>query len=105
MKECIEYLLQKNRNVLDLKDDRGWTPLRHAAYHNRWLATTKLLNVDYSLGYQELITEDGITTSAIHIAASLGHCETMKVLMNLCPGCSYFIDKEGRNILHVAVEN
>ncbi|KAI3745115.1 hypothetical protein L1987_58217 [Smallanthus sonchifolius] len=29
----------------------------------------------------------------------------MEVLMNLCPGCSDFIDKEGRNILHVAVEN
>ncbi|KAI3745123.1 hypothetical protein L1987_58225 [Smallanthus sonchifolius] len=39
------------------------------------------------------------------MASSLGNCETMKVLIELCPGCSDFIDNKGRNILHVAVEN
>ncbi|XP_076946823.1 protein ACCELERATED CELL DEATH 6-like [Bidens hawaiensis] len=102
--ECVECLLRTNPNLLNVKDDHGWTPLHHAIYHNSWLATTKLLNVDYSIGYHELIQENDTNTSAIHLAASLGHCETMKVLIDLCPGCSDFIDNKGRNILHVAVE-
>ncbi|KAI3795451.1 hypothetical protein L1987_38106 [Smallanthus sonchifolius] len=91
--------------MLIVKDDHGWTPLHHAVYHNSWLATTEILNEDFSIGYHELILENDINSSAIHIAAGLGHCETMKVLMEKCPGCSDFIDNKGRSILHVAVEN
>lgn len=101
---CIKYLLDEKPDLLKDKDDRGWTPLRYAVHHNSSLATTKLLNAKHSIGY-ELMNQDDIITSPIHIAASRGHCETMKVLMNKCWGCSEFIDEKGRNILHIAVES
>ncbi|XP_076934636.1 protein ACCELERATED CELL DEATH 6-like [Bidens hawaiensis] len=91
--------------MLNIRDNRGWTPLHCALYHNSWLATTKLLGVDFTIGYLEILQNDDTLTSASHFSASLGHCEVLKVLMDLCPGCSEFIDSDGRNILHVAVEN
>ncbi|KAD4982059.1 hypothetical protein E3N88_18730 [Mikania micrantha] len=103
--ECAENLLKANGGLLTVQDNRGWTAFCHAIYHNSWLVTKKLLEADYSIGYHEFIKEKSVKTSAIHFAASLGHCKTMEVLMELCPGCSDFIDSDGRNILHVAVQS
>lgn len=88
-----------------MKDEKEWTPLRYAVEHNSSLATAELLNADYTIGYQLIMKEDGMSTSAIHIAAGHGYCETMEVLIYKCLGCSEFIDDKGRNILHIAVEN
>ncbi|PWA70245.1 ankyrin repeat-containing protein [Artemisia annua] len=102
--ECITHLVYEKPDLLYAKDDNGWTPLIYAIHHNSSLATRELLNVKLSIGY-EIMTQDDISTTAIHIAARLGHCETMEVLINKCLGCSEFIDSKGRNILHVAVES
>ncbi|GJU61196.1 ankyrin repeat-containing protein [Tanacetum coccineum] len=101
---CVRHLLNEQPNLLYDKDDNGWTPLHYAVHHNNSLATKELLNVDLSIGY-ELMSQGNISTTAIHIAASRGHCETMEVLMNICLGCSEFIDNKERNILHVAAES
>ena len=102
--ECITHLLNEKADLLYAKDEHGWTPLIYAIHRNSSLATRELLNVDHSIGY-EIMSQSEMTTSPIHIAASLGHCETMEVLINKCLRCSEFIDGKGRNILNVSVES
>nr|XP_043618924.1 protein ACCELERATED CELL DEATH 6-like [Erigeron canadensis] len=79
-------------------------PWRYAAHYNSSLAMEELLNINRFIGYQ-LVSQGNTITSAFHIAVSRGHCETMQVFMRRCPGSSDFIDSEGRNILHVAIES
>ncbi|PWA82552.1 alpha-latroinsectotoxin-Lt1a [Artemisia annua] len=102
-KECIKYLLREEIDQ-KIRDEHGWTPLRYAVHHNNASATAELVNADPSI-VNEIMKEDGINTFAVHIAASRGYCETLKVLMSHCPGCSELVDGKGKNIFHVAVEN
>ena len=102
--ECIMSLLQGNIDLLRIHDLHGWAPLHYAAYHNITEATTKLLEADPDIGY--LMTKgNDISTSAIHIAVTLGHWQLMEVLMDKCTGYLDIIDSKRRNILHVAIEN
>nr|XP_043616758.1 protein ACCELERATED CELL DEATH 6-like [Erigeron canadensis] len=102
--ECVDYLLQVSPYLINEKDENDWTPWHYAVHYNSSLAMKELLNADNSIGYQ-LVTQDDIVTSALHIAASEGHLVTMKVIMSKCPRSSDFIDSKGRNILHVAIES
>ncbi|PWA78081.1 ankyrin repeat-containing protein [Artemisia annua] len=101
--ECITYLLKEGTDQ-HKRDKQGWTPLQYAVHHNNPLVSSELVDADPSIVY-EIIKEDDINTSVVHIAAKRGYCETVKVLMNQCPGCSELLDEKGKNILHVAVEN
>nr|XP_043616990.1 receptor-interacting serine/threonine-protein kinase 4-like [Erigeron canadensis] len=102
--ECVKYLLHGRLDLLIQKDENNWTPLRYAVHYNSLLAMKELLHVNHSIGY-ELVTQGDTIISLLHIAASRGHCETMKVLMSICPGSSDLTDTKGRNILHVAIES
>ncbi|PWA58208.1 ankyrin repeat-containing protein [Artemisia annua] len=103
LSECIKYLLREEIDQ-KIRDEHGWTPLRYAVHHNNASATAELVDADPSI-VNQIMKEDGINTFAVHIAASQGYCETLKVLMTHCPGCSELVDEKGKNILHVAVEN
>ena len=94
-------MLHPNLGQLHHPDQKGWTPLHYAIHHNNSHATQILLWGNESIGYQ-LMTEDG--KSPIHIAASLGHCETVNTFISTSPGFFQLTDNKGRNILHVAVE-
>nr|GEU83786.1 ankyrin repeat-containing protein [Tanacetum cinerariifolium] len=102
-KECTAYLLKKGTDQ-HKRDKQGWTPLQYAVDHNNPLVSAELVDADPSILYEK-IKEGGINTSVVHIAASRGYCETVKVLMTHCPGCSELLDEKGNNIFHVAVEN
>lgn len=97
-------LLQESIDLPRIHDKHGWTPLHYAVYHNKLHTTKEFLLADPDIGYQ-MTTGDDTNTSAIHIAASRGHCYLMEELMSICPGSSELTDSKGRNILHVAVEN
>ncbi|GKA92642.1 ankyrin repeat-containing protein [Tanacetum coccineum] len=101
--ECTAYLLKEGTNQ-HKRDKQGWTPLQYAVDHNNPLVSSELVDADPSILY-EIIKEGDINTSVVHIAASRGYCETVKVLMTQCPGCSELLDEKGKNIFHVAVEN
>ncbi|GJZ73482.1 ankyrin repeat-containing protein [Tanacetum coccineum] len=102
-RECTAYLLKEGTNQ-HKRDKQGWTPLQYAVDHNNPLVSSELVDADPSILY-EIIKEGDINTSVVHIAASRGYCETVKVLMTQCPGCSELLDEKGKNIFHVAVEN
>lgn len=98
------HLLSAKPDPLYIRDNQSRTPLHYAVQRNNLSATTELLEKDPSLGY-EIITDDGIRSSLVHIASSQGQCETMQVLISKCPGCTDLTNSKGRNILHVAIEN
>ncbi|XP_071700657.1 protein ACCELERATED CELL DEATH 6-like [Rutidosis leptorrhynchoides] len=101
---CISIVMRYSKDLLYKQDERGWTPLFYAIYHNNSSATGTLLDADCSIGYK-MLNEDDISTSPIHFAVSLGDCETMKVLISRCPGCLDITCGNGKNILHFAIEN
>ncbi|PWA65761.1 ankyrin repeat-containing protein [Artemisia annua] len=102
-KECIRYLLDEEIDQ-HKRDEQDYTPLQYAVNHNNKSAISELVDADPSIVY-EIIKEDGINTSVVHIAASRGYCETLKFLMSQCPECSKLLDEKGKNIFHIAVEN
>lgn len=63
-----------------------------------------LLNLDKSVAYLTTYENDGKNT-ALHIAASQGHVNVIKVLLSSCPDCWEIDNIKGQNILHIAVES
>nr|GEW70231.1 ankyrin repeat-containing protein [Tanacetum cinerariifolium] len=99
----IEKSLGRGRRMKNLIACHGYVWEAGTVQKDNWLLA-ELVDTDPSILY-EIIKEGGINTSVVHIAASRGYCETVKVLMTHCPGCSELLDEKGKNIFHVAVEN
>nr|GMD65750.1 protein ACCELERATED CELL DEATH 6-like [Ipomoea batatas] len=101
----ISYLTAK---ILELKphltklvDEDWWSPLHFAAHFDHAMIARMLLEHDSSIAYNR--NKEGKT--ALHIAASHGHTNTMLELILQCPDCYEVVDYSGRNVLHIAVES
>ncbi|KAL6342719.1 hypothetical protein AAG906_013125 [Vitis piasezkii] len=69
-------------------DKNGWSPLHFAAY----------VGCHPTIVTQLLEKSD---TTALHIAASRGHVEIVKLLVSHFPDCCEKVDDEGNNVLHL----
>ncbi|XP_075497935.1 protein ACCELERATED CELL DEATH 6-like isoform X1 [Primulina tabacum] len=100
--DVLEVILNSSPRFIKLQDGRGRLPLHYAA----------------SLGYVEVVLyllkgnascatrRDKSGSLPIHLAAVEGHLATICLLLNYCPADPVeLLDKNGRNILHLAAEN
>ncbi|KAH9316371.1 hypothetical protein KI387_024998, partial [Taxus chinensis] len=119
-RDVIKELLQQRRDLLQQVDDCGRTPLHMAALipvatpptftfpwdkskyekHIRQVGKM-LLDEDESLCYRVDIYEQ----SPLHIAAKEGNAALVEEILNRPNDCVQMVDENGRNALHLAVEN
>ncbi|KAK6916067.1 PGG domain [Dillenia turbinata] len=100
-KDMTMKIMDAKPALIKETDQDGLTPLHHAAlFDHSWIAA-ELVACDASVAY--LANNDSKT--ALHIAASRGNTDTIKVLIAQCPDCYEQVDSRGRNILHIAVES
>ncbi|XP_059626953.1 protein ACCELERATED CELL DEATH 6-like [Cornus florida] len=102
-KECIEKLYDWEPSLIKKADVYGWSPLHYATWFGDVSAVRQLLDLDKSVAYLAAEADDNKT--ALHLAASQGHLDIMKVLFSYCPDCWEMINSNCQNILHIAVEN
>uniref|UniRef100_A0A0E0LKP1 PGG domain-containing protein n=1 Tax=Oryza punctata TaxID=4537 RepID=A0A0E0LKP1_ORYPU len=76
-----------------------WSPL--VLEPSRWAPAARLLlDANVSAAYQA----DNHGLYPIHVAASAGSMDTVKILLERCPDCATLRDGKGRTFLHVAAE-
>ncbi|XP_017232772.2 uncharacterized protein LOC108206862 isoform X1 [Daucus carota subsp. sativus] len=103
-----EYVLSllNNRGVQDLVtfyDNLGWTILHHAVYYEHNSIIGIIIEAQKTYGHGFIYPDK--TSTPFHIAVQKGYVSTMKLLLKLWPSSSsaYIdVDKNGRNILHLA---
>ena len=102
------------KKILDWKPDLtkelseiGWSPLHYAAYVGcdptivrQLLEKSERYVVYLSVKYHEIGNR-----TALHIAASRGHAEVVKVLMSHFPDCCEKVDDQGNNVLHLIMSD
>ena len=89
---------EKKKSLIKEKDQYGWTPLHHAAYHQNRETMEALLECDVSTAY---IGDKDRKMTPLHIAISQGYIPD--VLTSRCPDCCELVDERRWNALHFAV--
>ncbi|XP_055484722.1 ankyrin repeat and SOCS box protein 3 [Psammomys obesus] len=76
--KILRKLLRKGRSV-DVADNRGWTPIHEAAYHNSVECLQMLIHTDSSENYIKAKTFEGFC--ALHLGVSQGHWKITQILL------------------------
>ena len=84
-------------------DKNGWSPLHFAAYVgcHPTIVTQLLEKSDTYVVYLGVKNHGIGNRTALHIAASRGHVEIVKLLVSHFPDCCEKVDDEGNNVLHL----
>ncbi|XP_034686720.1 ankyrin repeat-containing protein At5g02620-like [Vitis riparia] len=82
-------------------DEKGWSPLHFAAYVGCHPTIVKQLLEKSERYVVYLGVKDHGNRTALHIAASRGHVDVVKVLVSHFPDCCEKVDDEGNNVLHL----
>ncbi|CAL9027359.1 unnamed protein product [Prunus brigantina] len=99
--EMTTEILDKEKDLSIVVDEKGWTPLHYAAFYDSASIVTQLLEADKCSAY---MVDEVDKKTALHIAASKGHVNVMKQLISYCPDCCEVVDQRRRNALHYALE-
>ncbi|KAI5318403.1 hypothetical protein L3X38_038111 [Prunus dulcis] len=99
--EMTTEILNKDKDLAIVADEKGWTPLHYAAFYGRASIVTQLLEADKCSAY---MGDEADKKIALHIAASKGHVNVMEQLISHCPDCCEVVDQRRRNALHYALE-
>ncbi|XP_062083119.1 protein ACCELERATED CELL DEATH 6-like isoform X2 [Humulus lupulus] len=100
--ELVTKLLEKcNAEILEKKDERGWTALHYAAYVGNAKVVELFLKRRRTLAY----IKDDKGMSAMHIAAMKGHIDVINELVKYCPDVCELLDNNKQTPLHVAVKS
>ncbi|KAJ1277190.1 hypothetical protein BS78_05G276100 [Paspalum vaginatum] len=112
-------VLRWNPDLVTRQDRNGSSPLHFAVsvvqgpyvvvtlcgkrhvYGEKNQPTRQLLDADSSMAYRE----DNEGLFPVHIAAMGNHTVSILILLRRCPGCMGLRDRQGRTLLHVAVQN
>ncbi|XP_030444025.1 protein ACCELERATED CELL DEATH 6-like isoform X3 [Syzygium oleosum] len=99
--EMLKRMSKLKKELFDLRDAGGGTPLHLAAYVNYVDGVIFLVNEFGSSAFE--CDEEGYLP--IHVACKMGHLEIIKELLRHWPDPEELLSlKEGRNILHVAAK-
>ncbi|RVW72861.1 Protein accelerated cell death 6 [Vitis vinifera] len=84
-------------------DKNGWSPLHFAAYVgcHPTIVTQLLEKSDTYVVYLGVKNHGIGNRTALHIAASRGHVEIVKLMVSHFPDCCEKVDDEGNNVLHL----
>ncbi|XP_034684975.1 ankyrin repeat-containing protein At5g02620-like [Vitis riparia] len=98
-------ILEKKPDLTEALDQNEWSPLHFAAYVGcDPTIVTQLLGESDEHQYVVYLgvkyNEIGNRT-ALHIAASRGHVEIVKLLVSRFPDCCENVDDKGNNVLHL----
>ncbi|KAL5707903.1 hypothetical protein ACHQM5_018754 [Ranunculus cassubicifolius] len=94
----MKILLEKQKFLIKVGDDKGWNALHHAVYHDFHERVVQLLEVDKTIVC--VPANDGRT--ALHIAATEGSLISIEHIIRFCPDCWELVDSKGQNFLHTA---
>jgi ankyrin repeat protein len=83
------------------RDKSGRTPLYYATSANNYEVVEMLLDLDKTSAY---LADTSSQLFPVHVAAKLGNLEVLKKLFEQCPGSDELLNREGKNFLHLAVE-
>ncbi|KAJ3670015.1 hypothetical protein LUZ60_010339 [Juncus effusus] len=99
-RDILQQVLYWKPELANVVDKSGNTPLHYAASQNLPKSVKVLLKKDISPAY----TSDFLGLFPVHVAAKLGHVEVIERLFKKCPDSDKLLDGQGRNFLHIAVE-
>ena len=99
--ECVKLLMDKDKYFIYGQDDNGWTVFHYVACNNLYTIVENLVGGDTSAGY---LRDNKYKRTALHVAAYKGNVRVMEKLLQYYPSCWDMVDKNGQNIMHIAVE-
>ncbi|KAJ9701422.1 hypothetical protein PVL29_006673 [Vitis rotundifolia] len=98
-------ILRKKPDLTEALDQNGWSPLHFAAYVGCDPTIVTQLpgesDEHQSVAYLGVKYNEIGNRTALHIAASRGHVEIVKLLVSRFPDCCEKVDDEGNNVLHL----
>ncbi|XP_042519927.1 protein ACCELERATED CELL DEATH 6-like [Macadamia integrifolia] len=97
--ECIKILYERIPELIKVQDLYGKTALHYATQEKSLKIMDLLLELDASSAY--IRDKDGLTP--LLVAASIGPPESVRIILDACPGSIESLDNMGRNALHLAV--
>lgn len=83
---------------LNSTDDKGWSPIHHAAYHNYHVIIKHFVNLDKT--YANMVTSGSEETTPLLLAAQNGGLDSIKLLLRFGADLS-FTDSHGHNIVYI----
>lgn len=100
MSACVRPLLEKNRDLIKIADNNGWSAFHFAAHNDldQWIQY--LLNIDKSVAY---LTDKTYKRTPLHIAAYKGRITVLREFLKCLPDAWESVDANGQNIMHIAV--
>ncbi|CAL5416313.1 unnamed protein product [Camellia sinensis] len=100
--QSTKILLNRKPDLIKETDEDGWIPFHYAACLGDEDGVKLMLEIDKSVAY---ITtgEKGDEKTALHIAAANGRRQVMEMILSECPDCWEMVNSEGKNVLHIAV--
>ncbi|KAL8155106.1 hypothetical protein AgCh_000482 [Apium graveolens] len=101
--ECVKLLLEKHEALVKVPDNYGWTAYHYVAYNNLDAILELLVAADKtkSVAYLE---DREYKRTALHVVAYTGNLCVLERFVEYFPDSWEMIDGNGRNILHIAVE-
>lgn len=97
----MELLLERNKALVKETDDYGWTAFHYVAYNDLDTVVEPLVGADKYVAY---LKDTKYQRTALHIAAYQGNLSVMKKFVEFFPDSWEVADGNGRNILHIAIE-
>ncbi|KAL8090978.1 hypothetical protein AgCh_040161 [Apium graveolens] len=108
--ESVLHLLEGVRDLVTLTDDKGWTPLHYAVYHEFDSVLGAIIEGQENVGHQ--FVYGNMVPTPFHVAVKCGYASTLVRLMQSWPALSSaseddyspytVVNKDDQNILHLA---
>ncbi|XP_074356960.1 uncharacterized protein LOC141696736 [Apium graveolens] len=108
--ESVLHLLEGVRDLVTLTDDKGWTPLHYAVYHEFDSVLGAIIEAQENVGHQ--FVYGNMVPTPFHVAVECGYASTLVRLMQSWPTLSSaskddyspytVVNKDDQNILHLA---
>lgn len=99
--DVLEAIFNANPRFIQLRDDKGRTPL-HIVASLGYLEEARYLLKKHALNATQ---KDKTGSFPIHLASHKGHVDVVRILLHYLPDPSELLDRDGCNILHVAAKS